>query len=260
MGLKTIFDASSKHMRKSILINLTLITGFLGVAQQENHLSFDKLAQGAGGEQMSREVASQLRAKRSESNVMKGDFIGSPFLADNFVNTSLFYDGELEKKIYYRFNAYNQEIEIKASGDPAATVFAVNKDKKISIDVNKKKMSFKTFVTSQDRTLNGYLINLLDGEAYDLYKRIYTKYSPGRPSPNSFLPPVPARFTNFTEYYFQKKGVNRIDEIILNNKKLLKQLDKDTRDKTKPYLKDNDLNIKEEGDLVKAFEFLNTRE
>lgn len=235
-----------------------LSCGFLA-AQADNAFSTDKLALGAGGAEMSRTMASKLRAVQGENNVMKGDYIGSPYLADNFVTTSLFYDGELEKKVYYRFNAYNQEIEIKGSSDPDETVFAINKDKKISIDVNKKIMSFKTFVTSKDRTLNGYLINLIDGEDYDLYKRVFIKYSPGRPSPNSFLPPVPARFTNFTEYYFQKKGVNRIDEIILSNKKLLKQLDKDTRDKTKPYLKDNDLNVRQERDLVNAFEFLNAK-
>ncbi len=218
----------------------------------------DMLAQGAGGEEMSRLVDAKLRARRSGGAQIKGTYIGSPYLNDKFVKTSMYYNGKFENNIYYRFNAYNQEIEIKAGVDAKEPILAINKDKKIAIEVNNKPMAFKTFVTSKDKTLNGYLIDLYEGEEYDLYKREYAIYSPGRPSPNSFLPPVPARFTNFTEYYFQKKGVDRIDEIVLNNRKLLKLLDGDIKAKTKAYLKDNNLNIKNEEDLIKVFEFLNT--
>jgi hypothetical protein len=118
-------------------------------------------------------------------------------------------------------------------------------------------MSFKTFTTSKNSTLNGYLTTIIDGKTYDLYKRNYVKFSEGKPSPNSFVKAVPARFAQFTEFYFQKEGVNRMDEIKLNNKQLLKLLDNSKKAELKTYLKKNDLNIKEEADLIKAFDFLN---
>ncbi|MBT8300647.1 MAG: hypothetical protein KJO63_04905, partial [Maribacter sp.] len=79
----------------------------------------------------------------------------------------------------------------------------------------------------------------------------------GKPAANSFVKAVPARFAQFIEYYFQKDGVNRIDEIPLKNSKLLKLLDASERDGLKKFLKDNSLNIKEEADLIQAFNFLN---
>ena len=83
------------------------------------------------------------------------------------------------------------------------------------------------------------------------------KFTEGQPAQNSFVAAVPARFTPFTEYYFQKKGVNRIDQVLAKNNKLLKLLDADKKTKIKAFLKENDLNIKEEADLIKVFEFLN---
>jgi hypothetical protein len=54
-----------------------------------------------------------------------------------------------------------------------------------------------------------------------------------------------------------EKGVNRIDQVLAKNNKLLKILDADKKTKVKAFLKENDLNIKEEADLIKVFEFLN---
>ena len=74
-----------------------------------------------------------------------------------------------------------------------------------------------------------------------------------------FLPwySTPSPLTHFIEYYYQKKGVNRIDELVQSNVALLKILDGDTKAGMKTFLKENNLNIKEEAELLKAFEFLN---
>ncbi len=51
--------------------------------------------------------------------------------------------------------------------------------------------------------------------------------------------------------------VMRIDEIPLKNGKLLKLIDASNRESLKKYLKENSMNIKEEADLIQAFNFLN---
>ena len=66
-----------------------------------------------------------------------------------------------------------------------------------------------------------------------------------------------SRFSQFTEYYFQKDGVDRMDEIKLKNSQLLKLIDASKKADLKQFLKDNDLNIKNEQDLVQVFGYLN---
>lgn len=195
------------------------------------------------------------RSKKNED--VYSEFQGSPYISNKFQSTTMFYGQENMGQIFYRYNALNEEIEIKKTNDEDAPIQGLARDKKISILSNGKKMSFKTFTTSKKNTLNGYLTTIIDGKTYDLYKRNYVKFTEGKPAPNSFVKAVPARFSNFTEYYFQKEGTNRMDEIRLKNRQLLKLLDNSNRNALKTYLKENDLNIKNEADLIKAFAFLN---
>lgn len=182
---------------------------------------------------------------------------GSPYTSNKFTPATLFYGEEKIGNIYYRYNALNEEIEIKKTIFEDEGYRGLTNDKKAYILVNGMKMSFKTFVTSKKRTTNGYLTELYDGSEYDLYKRTHVKFTEATPSQNSFVAAVPARFTKFTEYYFQKKGVNRIDEVLPKKGKLLKLLESDKKAKVKAFLKENDLNIKKEADLITVFEFLN---
>ena len=185
------------------------------------------------------------------------DFQGSPYTSNEFAMTSMYYGDENLGKIYYRYNALNGEIEIKNSERESEEIKSLSRDKKVSILVDGKKMSFMTFVTAKDNTLNGYLIALNDTGSFKLLKRTHVKYTEGKPAANSFVKAVPSRFAQYTEYYFHKEGVNRIDEIPLKNGKLLKLIDASKREGLKKFLKENSLNIKEEADLIQAFNFLN---
>lgn len=247
-------------MKKFIFCLLVSLVTLTLDAQNNGSFSIHELSNNSGANSiLSQVMMNKLRAIDHKNKDLSKDYIGSPYLTDNFTRTTLFYNGIKENTVFYRFNAYNQEIELKSSYDPLAIIYAINKDKKIAINVEGHPMSFKTFITSNNRTMNGYLITLFEGKEYDLYKRVNIKYDLGRPSPNSFVPPVPARFSKFIEYYFQKKDVNRIDEILLNNRKLLNLLDGTTKTKVKTYIKETKLNIKNEAELITVFKFLNTK-
>ena len=100
---------------------------------------------------------------------------------------------------------------------------------------------------------------VFDGSKYDLYERTLVKFTEGQPAQNSFVAAIPSRFSKFTEYYFQKKGVNKINQIPQRNGKMLKLFEGSTKQDLKEYLKANDLNIKNEPDLIKVFEYLNKK-
>lgn len=194
--------------------------------------------------------------KRREIDLDK--FQGSPYTSNTFAPTILKYNDEVVGNIYYRYNALNEEIEIKKTSSEDEPYKALVKDKEISLLINAKPLSFKTFVTEKNETVNGYLTLLQKGNTYDLYQRTLVKFTEGQPAQNSFVAAVPSRFTKFTEYYFQKDGVNRIDQIPQKNKKLLKLIDASKREDLKIFLKENNLNIKNEQDLAKVFDYLNS--
>tara|TARA_R110000751_G_scaffold55554_3_gene119095 strand:+ start:5050 stop:5796 length:747 start_codon:yes stop_codon:yes gene_type:complete len=194
--------------------------------------------------------------KRREIDLDK--FQGSPYTSNTFAPTILKYNDEVVGNIYYRYNALNEEIEIKKTSSEDEPYKALVKDKEVSLLINAKPLSFKTFVTEKNETINGYLTLLQKGNTYDLYQRTLVKFTEGQPAQNSFVAAVPSRFTKFTEYYFQKDGVNRIDQIPQKNKKLLKLIDASKREDLKIFLKENNLNIKNEQDLIKVFDYLNS--
>lgn len=193
--------------------------------------------------------------KRRELNLDK--FQGSPYTSNNFALTVLKYNDEVVGNIFYRYNALNEEIEIKKTASEDEAYQALVKDKEISLIVNGKPLSFKTFITEKNNTENGYLTLLEKGETYDLYQRTNVKFTEGQPSQNSFVAAIPSRFTKYIAYYFQKEDVNKINQIPQKNKKFIKLIDDSKKEELKIFLKENSLNIKTEADLYKVFKFLN---
>ncbi|MCK0160642.1 hypothetical protein [Allomuricauda sp. F6463D] len=186
-------------------------------------------------------------------------FSGSPYTNDGFKQAPVFYNDESMGNFYYRYNAYNEEIELKKTALPEEKVSALTKDKAIKVMAQGKPMGFATFIDSKGNTLNGYLTTVFDGENYDLFKRVNVKFTEGQKAQNSFVKAVPNRFTHFIEYYYQEKGVNRIDEVPLKTNKMIKLFKEPLKSTIKTYIKDNNLDLKNEADLIKTFEFLNEK-
>ena len=247
-------------MKKSILIAFTLFAAITISAQTTGQLATYNSSRGDGGvtDAMYNYTAGSLSEKYSEKNIANNVNIqGSPYTSNDFSPTPLYYKDEKVGNIFYRYNALNEEIEIMKANVEGETIRSLARDKELNIRPNGTKMSFKTFVTSKERTTNGYLTELVNGDQYELYKRINVKFTEATASQNSFVKAIPARFTKFTEYYMQKKGVSRMDEVLPKKAKLLKLLDSSKKVALKQFLKENDLNLKNEADLIKVFEFLN---
>ena len=245
-------------MKKSIYLVITMAMCSFSYGQYAGQTATNMSAGngGLGGGEIAA-LLGPISENQSKNKDLYVDFQGSPYTSNEFAMTTMYYGDENLGKIYYRYNALNEEVEIKNSLRESEGIKSLSRDKKVSILIDGKKMSFMTFVTSKDKTINGYLSTLSENGAFKLYKRTLIKFTQGKPAANSFVKAVPSRFAQFIEYYFQKDGVNRIDEIPLKNSKLLKLIDASKRAGLKEFLKKNSLNIKEEADLIQAFNFLN---
>jgi len=246
-------------MKKSILLAFTFFSAIAMSGQTTGQLATYNSTRGDGGvtDAFYNYSAGSGTEKYSEKDILDDNIQGSPYTSNSFSPTPLYYKDEKVSNIFYRYNALNEEVEIMNTNVEGETIRSLARDKELNIRPNGKKMSFKTFVTSKKRTTNGYLTELVDGEKYDLYKRIHVKFTEATASQNSFIKAIPARFTKFTEFYFQKKGVNRIDEVLPKKGKLLKLLGDSEKESVKQFLKENNVSLKEEADIIRIFEFLN---
>lgn len=247
-------------MKKSILLTFMVFAAVTMSAQTTGQLATYNSNRGDGGvtDAMYNYTAGSISEKYSEKDILADDNIqGSPYTSNSFSPTPLYYKDEKVGNIFYRYNALNEEIEIMKANIEGETIRSLARDKELNIRPNGKKMSFKTFVTSKQRTTNGYLTELVNGTEYELYKRINVKFTEATASQNSFVKAIPARFTKFTEFYMQKKGVNRMDEVLPKKGKLLKLIDASKKEAAKQFFKENDINLKNEVDLIQVFEFLN---
>lgn len=212
----------------------------------------------AGNAAMIQGLLGPISDAKKKRTINLDDFKGSPYTHNKFLPTKLFYKDDFIGVIFYRYNALNQEVEIKVENTEEEGIRSLARDKALKIMVDGKPLSFKTFIDDEDKTRNGYLVTLVDGEKYKLYKRIHVKYTEGMKAQNSFVPATPSKFTKFEDYYFWAEGIDRIDELKNKNSKLVKRVKAEDRNAFKKLLKEKDLNVRNERELIYAVQQLNT--
>ncbi|MEQ5790681.1 hypothetical protein J4E06_06440 [Muricauda sp. NFXS6] len=195
---------------------------------------------------------------KQKQNLIGGmEVNGSPYVSPDFRTGILYYGDKAIERIDFRYNAFNEELEIRDS-DAKNGIGALQKDKKIAIEIGNDILSFKTFTDKSGTTINGYLLQKYDGNTYDLFERTTVKFTEPQKAQNSFTKDIPARFTKFTEYYLGYFGDgNLIVEIPNRTRKFLKMFDGDQSKEIKKFIKSNDINIKEEEQLLIILKFLN---
>ncbi len=197
-----------------------------------------------------------LSDKYDKATLLNENLEGSPYQFNNFSPAQLYYGEELVGNLYYRYNAYNEEIELKQQNLEGETIKGLSKDKKIKLVANGKSFSFKTFIDKNGATRNGYLMLLKDGK-YKLYEHLGVTFKEAKKAPNSLVQGSPAKFTQYTEYYLESPDGRKIEQIPLNNKKLLKLVSSDSQEALSSFLKAEKLKVKDVSGLYKVVDFLN---
>ncbi len=238
-------------MYKYLTLTLSLLISGLVSGQYSGQIATNMSAGGAAQGGTAGAIATLLGPVNDAYQKRTIDwekFQGSPYTEDEFLPAELFYRDEKVGTVFYRYNALNEEVEVKETKTQQG-IRGLSRDKNIILKIKGNPMSFKTFIDKNDRTLNGYLTQLVDGDNIDLYKRTLVKFTEGQKAANSFVKDTPSRFSQFEEYYIQKKDVDRIDEFIPKKSKLAKLIPAEKRPELKDFIKDNNLDLGAEEDL-----------
>jgi len=157
--------------------------------------------------------------------------------------------------LYLRYNIYNDEIELKASLESGKKTVALLKKHDISCTINGKYYKYASFINKNNKTKDGYLIEIYKGKNYNLYKRLTSTFTPKKIPENSYSQIEPASFSTNIYYYLQKD--NKSITYLPSKKKYLIRLFKNNTS-LKNLLRHKNSNLKQEGDFLQIVKSLDS--
>ncbi len=184
------------------------------------------------------------------------DIEGTIFLNENFVLGVLYDNGEAFKRAYLRYDAYNDEVELKESSD-SDTVRSMVKNAVYSCSIDGDIFVYADFTDKDGESKKGYLSVLVTGEDYLLFERRMKVFKEGKEAKTSLDNSFPHRFLDKTEYYV---SVNGDAPVFLKTRKsdVLSMFSEEDQKNIKDYFKEKRPNVKDGDDLLNLFTYANT--
>lgn len=246
----------------------TLITGYgqgnIHVQGEGGVFTADRLAllkQGEGGglgnNPAMMNLYSDMRMKfgrmGEEVNLTLDDIDGTIYLNENFTLGTLYENGEAFKKLYLRYDAYNDEVELKESAN-ADVVRAMVKHPIYSCNINGQDYYYVGYKDEDGGPKEGYLAPLVSGRDYALFVKRIKVFKEGKPAKTSLDKGFPHRFLDRTEYYVSIKGDFPVYVKTKKADVLELFLEKDQK-AVKEFMKEKRINVGKEEDLVNLFTY-----
>ncbi len=185
--------------------------------------------------------------------------VGSPYMSEDFLPCKIYVGEEFAGNFYYRHNAYNDEIEIKDYPEDPEKV-SLHTDKQFRLVSMDKELSLKTLVTDDGSYRNGYLNLISSGARFNLYTRTKVKFTEATKPVNSLVRPTPDKFTNYIDFYYSDTTKEKDVTYFLEDrkKKFTASFDKAIVPELKAFIKERNINVKKQEDLIQVFDFLNS--
>ncbi|MBO0321717.1 hypothetical protein J0X14_05375 [Muricauda sp. CAU 1633] len=191
-----------------------------------------------------------------EVNLTLDDIDGTIYPNEDFVLGALYEDGVAFKRLYLRYDAYNDEVELKESAD-SEVVRAMVKHPKYSCSIGNDKFVYTDYQNEDGESVSGYLKPLVYGDGYVLYEKQIKVFKEGKPAKTSLDNSFPHRFLDKTEYYVSAGGEA---PIFMKTKKsdVLSLFPEDQYSVMKEYMKGKRIDFDDSRDLMNLFAYANT--
>jgi len=205
-------------------------------------------------------VLSEFRSSNSATqNLALSNAKGSPYLAQSFEKSKLYYGTELVGTFYARYNVYAQEIELKKTNSDQEQPKMLLKDSAVRLvfDSNKE-IQFLAFIDDKGKRQEDYLVAKRIGDYYSLYERFNVNFKEGKPSENSFVAAVAPRFNQSSKYYIMNSNTQLVSYLPTKKSKLLNLFKGSEKVQLATMLKKKSFNLKNADDIIAIFDFMNT--
>jgi hypothetical protein len=180
---------------------------------------------------------------------------GTPYFEKTFKLAEVEYFGELiTDKIYIRFNAYNDEMEIASSPLTKSSENILIKNNKVFCIIDGKTYRYLGFKEDNQPPAVGYLKELFKGELFSFYERKFKVYMQATVARTSLERSFPARFIDKIQYYYSVNN-GEINQIKLSKKKILTKF-KTYSSSIKQFIEKNNSKLKSLEDVVDMFKYI----
>lgn len=171
----------------------------------------------------------------------------------NFLQGTI-YQGEeaIKTNVLMRYNTYADEIEIKKNAT-AESFSALIKAPDIFVKILNNIYVFVPYEGSNEK--GGYFNVLSDGKTYDLYKKTKSEYRAPEKAKTSYQHDTPATFKKEITYYLVLDGT--FLQMPNSKSKILKMMDS-KKGEMKNYIKENDIDLDKEVDLIKTISYFDS--
>ncbi len=184
---------------------------------------------------------------KAEFDAIKDD----AYLNIKFIPGNIYQDENLLKSnVLMRYNAYADEIEITENVQKKSKYGALMKDPSIYVKIANDIFVFIPYNDSNEK--GGYFNIIADGKNYDLYKKTTSVFKEPRKAKSSYDSDTPPSFEKTTKYYLVENGV--FFELPKSRSRILKAMDL-KKNEVKKYVKENNLDVFKEADLIKVFTY-----
>ena len=180
---------------------------------------------------------------------------GTPYFEKTFKLAEVEYFGELiTDKIYIRFNAYNDEMEIASSPLTKSSENILIKNNKVFCIIDGKTYRYLGFNEDSQPPAVGYLKELFKGELFSFYERKFKVYMQATVARTSLERSFPARFVEKIQYYYSVNN-GEINQIKLSKKNILNEF-KTYSSSIKQFMEKNNNKLKSLEEVVEMFNFI----
>tara|TARA_R110000782_G_scaffold156359_3_gene248496 strand:- start:1108 stop:1806 length:699 start_codon:yes stop_codon:yes gene_type:complete len=178
---------------------------------------------------------------------------GSPYINEIFKKGKTIINGKHTSDALMRYDAYHDAIEIKNENGIARTLLRRNN---IVADIDGTIYMVREFIEAGEKKM-GYFNPLNEGYVRLLKKpkKIFIQAENPENGYNTFKP---AKYQDISMYYMQN-GDKPAIETKLSKRKILSFLD-DNSEFLKQFIKNNELNMRSESDIIKLINYYNTHE
>ena len=227
------------------------------VSTNINHFNFSQSigANGVRSDSRINDLFEDLKNRVKKQSITSINVKGSPYFDNSFELAEIEYFGKiLNDKVYLRYNAYNDEMEMSLNSSSTDSNNILIKSNKVSCVINNKKFKYLGFTPDNSNPIIGYLCILFEGKNLTLYQRKQKIYLEATKARTSLERSFPARYSDKIEYYFSINNGSTL-EIKLNKKDLFRKLNSYS-ESIKEYLILNKIKIKSKEDLFSLFKYL----
>ena len=224
---------------KSIQISLLLLLSTYGVLAQG--ISFNSPEGGAVSFRTTDTSANEISEENAE---------GSPYWNDEFQNGEVYVNDKLQLRGELRFNAYKSEINVKEN---KYEFYSLLKRPYIHVRINNEVYKMQNYLDEEGSNRVAYFKILNKDSKLKLLFKPEIILKRGRVATTNYDRTSKPRYIRLPSYYIME-GEKPAEKVYLGKRNVSKAL-KGDKEVLKEYIKENDLNMRTEEDLLKLLEY-----